>query len=64
MGETINTLNKNITLHPDRISISDKLKLENCNILAWVILTGKSLAGYDITQAEYDEDIEAALSDD
>jgi len=56
--------NKNIVLHPDREAISDKLKAENCSMLAWVVLTGRSLAGYDLTQEEYDENLEAALSDD
>jgi len=58
------TENANITLHPDRVAISDKLKAENCCMLAWLVLTGRSLAGYDLTQEEYDADVEAALADD
>lgn len=56
--------NKNIILHPDRVEIAKKLREENLSMLAYCIETGLSVAGYELTQAQYDVDIEAALSDD
>lgn len=56
--------NKNIILHPDRFETGKKLKEENLFMLAYCIETGLSLAGYDLTQERYNENIDAALSDD
>lgn len=56
--------NKNIILHPDRYEIGKKLREENLSMLAYCIETGLSLAGYDQTQEQYDENIDVALSDE
>lgn len=64
MGKEIVSENKTIVLHHNRHGISERLKTENCSMLAYIILTGKSLRGRDISQKEYDECVDAAESDD
>lgn len=63
MAEEIR-LNKNIELHPDRLSISKNLSDMGCNMLAYVVETGLNLSGWDLSQREYNKAVEDALSDD